>query len=82
MIQINEDISELTGEFKFNDVQGLYYIVVIQDIEKPLKLSVRQNESPILRKHETERKLETTSSRKKTKTPNKTDSFLVDSLME
>ncbi|CAD8157492.1 unnamed protein product [Paramecium pentaurelia] len=71
-IQINEDITETTGEYKFTNVSGQYYIVLIQDIEKPSKLNIKQNaqtsESP-LKKNDTERSLTASTKKISFKTP-------------
>ncbi|CAD8156722.1 unnamed protein product [Paramecium pentaurelia] len=71
-IQMNEDITETTGEYKFTNISGQYYIVLIQDIEKPSKLNIKQNaqtsESP-LRKNETERSLTASTKKFSFKTP-------------
>ncbi|CAD8071599.1 unnamed protein product [Paramecium sonneborni] len=71
-IQINEDITETTGEYKFTNVSGQYYIVLIQDVEKPAKLNIKQNaqitESP-LRKNDTERSLTASTKKFSFKTP-------------
>ncbi|CAK66815.1 unnamed protein product (macronuclear) [Paramecium tetraurelia] len=71
-IQMNEDITETTGEYKFSNVIGQYYIVLIQDVEKPSKLNIKQNaqtsESP-LRKNETERSLTASAKKFTFKTP-------------
>lgn len=73
-IELGEDTTELSGEFAFADVQGFYYIVIMSEVERPLKLSVmKQSESPTQRRVETERRGgEGPSSKKKTyRTPNK-----------
>ena len=38
---MNEDITETTGEYKFTNLSGQYYIVLIQDVEKPSKLNIK-----------------------------------------
>ncbi|CAK71518.1 unnamed protein product (macronuclear) [Paramecium tetraurelia] len=71
-IQMNEDITETTGEYKFTNVSGQYFIVLIQDVEKPFKLNIKQNaqtsESP-LKKNDTERSLTASNKKISFKTP-------------